>query len=179
MNRTLEGGGPRSRRSGETVPVTTQSAEDPTAPAEDPTVLARRVAEAMRAADQATAGAGVELVDVGPGRAVTSLLIERRHVNGHGLCHGGYLFLLADSALAYACNSFGVPTVAAGGDIVFVRPGRLGIRVYAAAQLRAASGRSGVYDVTLRADDPEHGEVIAEFRGRSRVVPSMPQVPGA
>jgi len=147
--------------------------------AEDPITLARRVAEAMRAADQAAAGAGVELVDVGPGRAVTSLVVESRHVNGHGLCHGGYLFLLADSALAYACNSFGVPTVAAGGDIVFLRPGRLGSRVYATATLRADSGRSGVYDATLRADDPAHGEIIAEFRGRSRAVPSMPQVPGA
>jgi acyl-CoA thioesterase len=146
--------------------------------ADDPAALAWRVAEAMRAADDAAAGAGVELLDVGPGRAVTSLVVESRHVNGHGLCHGGYLFLLADAAFAYACNSFGVPTVAAGGDIVFLSPGRVGSRLYATAVLRAGSGRSGVYDATVRADDPEHGEVVAEFRGRSRVVPSLPQVPG-
>jgi acyl-CoA thioesterase len=129
----------------------------------------------MQAADVAAAGAGVELVDVGPGRAVTRLTVAERHVNGHGLCHGGYLFLLADSAFALACNSFGTPTVAAAADIVFLRPGRLGERLDAEATLRSDAGRSGVYDVTVRAGD----DVVAEFRGRSRTVPSMPQVPGA
>lgn len=136
--------------------------------------VARRVADAMREADAATRSAGVELVDVGPGRAVTRLVVERRHVNGHGVCHGGYLFLLADSAFAYACNSYGTPTVAAGAEITFLRPGQLGDQLVAQAEVRSRAGRSGVYDVTVRSGD----EVVAEFRGRARAVPSMPQPPG-
>jgi acyl-CoA thioesterase len=136
--------------------------------------LARRVAEAMRAADAAAAGAGVELVDVGPGWAVTRLRVAEPHVNGHGVCHGGYLFLLADAAFAYACNSFGTPTVAAGAEISFLRQSRLGDELVARAELRSAAGRSGVYDVTIRAGEA----VVAEFRGRSRVVPSLPHPPG-
>jgi acyl-CoA thioesterase len=136
--------------------------------------LARRVADAMRSSDAATAGAGVELVDVGPGWAVARLTVTARHVNGHGVCHGGYLFLLADSAFAYACNSFGVPTLAAGGDISFLRPGRLGGELLAEARLRSSVGRSGVYDVTVRDGDT----VVAEFRGRSRAVPDLAHPPG-
>ncbi|WP_028924356.1 hydroxyphenylacetyl-CoA thioesterase PaaI [Pseudonocardia acaciae] len=136
--------------------------------------LARRVADAMRGADAATTGAGVELVEVGPGRALARLVVERRHVNGHGLCHGGYLFLLADAAFAYACNSYGTPTVAAGAEITFLRPGKLGDELRAEARVRAAAGRTGVYDVTIRVGDA----VVAEFRGHSREVPSMPQPPG-
>jgi acyl-CoA thioesterase len=136
--------------------------------------LARRVADAMRDADAATTGAGVELVDVGPGWAVARLTVTERHVNGHGVCHGGYLFLLADSAFAYACNSFGVSTLAAGGDISFLRPGRLGAELLAEARLRSSVGRSGVYDVTVR----DGGTVVAEFRGRSRAVPHLAAPPG-
>jgi acyl-CoA thioesterase len=136
--------------------------------------LARRVAEAMWAADAAAAGAGVELVDVGPGWAVTRLRVAERHVNGHGVCHGGYLFLLADAAFAYACNSFGTPTVAAGAEISFLRQSRLGDELVACAELRSAAGRSGVYDVTIRAGEA----VVAEFRGRGRAVPSLPHPPG-
>jgi acyl-CoA thioesterase len=136
--------------------------------------LARRVADAMRSSDAATTGAGVELVDVGPSWAVVRLTVTSRHVNGHGVCHGGYLFLLADSAFAYACNSFGVPTLAAGGDISFLRPGRLGAELVAEARLRSSVGRSGVYDVTVHDGDA----VVAEFRGRSREVPTLPHPPG-
>ena len=142
----------------------------------DPEKQARHVAETMRAADAAAAEAGVELVDAGLGRAVARMTVTERHVNGYGMCHGGYLFLLADSAFAYACNSFGVPTVAAAADIVFLRPGALGERLEAEAVLRSTSGRSGVYDVTVRGDD---GSVVAEFRGRSRQTPSMPPIPAA
>jgi acyl-CoA thioesterase len=137
-------------------------------------VLARRVAEAMRAADAAAAGAGVELVDVGPGWALTRLRVAERHVNGHGVCHGGYLFLLADSAFGYACNSFGTPTVASGAEISFLRQSRIGDELLARAELRSAVGRSGIYDVTVRAGDG----VVAEFRGRSRAVPDLPHPPG-
>lgn len=138
---------------------------DPT----DPDEVARRTADAMRRADEAGRAAGVRLLDVGPGRAVVGLTVERRHVNGHGICHGGYLFLLADAAFAYACNSYGVSAVAAGGDITFLRPVPLGAELVAEAVERARSGRSGLYDVTVRS-----GELaVAEFRGRSRQVPGL------
>jgi len=141
---------------------------------QDAMTLAQRVADAMRASDAAAVSAGVELVEVGPGRAVTGLAVTERHVNGHGVCHGGYLFLLADAAFAFACNSFGVPTLAAGADITFLRPARLGAELLAEARLRSESGRSGIYDVTVRDGDT----VVAEFRGRSRAVPTLAHPPG-
>lgn len=136
--------------------------------------LAWRVAGAMREADAAAVSAGVELVDVGPGRAVVRMVVTEGQVNGHGVCHGGYLFLLADAAFAFACNSFGVPTLASAADIVFLRPGRLGVELRAEAGLRSESGRSGIYDVTVRDGD----SVVAEFRGRSRAVPTLAHPPG-
>ncbi len=121
--------------------------------------------------DAATRGAGIRVVDVGPGRARTALTIEDRHVNGHGIAHGGYLFFLADAAFGYACNSRGVSTVAAGGDITFLRAARLGDELEAEAVERAIVGKSGLYDVTIRSAT---GETVAEFRGRSRAVPHLP-----
>jgi acyl-CoA thioesterase len=88
-------------------------------------------------------------------------------INGHDICHGGYVFLLADSAFAFACNSYDHVTVASGADISFVAPARLGDDLVAVAEERTRFGRSGVYDVTVRRAD---GHVIAEFRGRSRTV---------
>lgn len=131
--------------------------------------VADRTAVAMQRADAAGSGAGVRLLGVGPGSASVGMTVQPRHVNGHGTCHGGYLFLLADVALAYACNSHGVPAVASGADIAFLRPVPLGAELVADAVERAMSGRSGIYDVTVR-----HGEVaVAEFRGRTRQVPGM------
>jgi acyl-CoA thioesterase len=130
---------------------------------------ARRVAAAMERADEAGRTAGVRLLDVGPGRARTALTVEPRHLNGHGMCHGGYLFLLADAAFAYACNSYGVSAVAAGADIDFLRPVPLGAELVAEAAERARAGRSGLYDVSVRVA----GEVVAEFRGRARQVPGL------
>lgn len=128
------------------------------------------VITAMEVADVASREAGVRLVEVGAGTARAVLTVEARHLNGHGICHGGYLFLLADTAFAFACNSHGVPAVAAGGDITFLRPARAGAELVADAVERALAGRSGVYDVTVRDEDG----VVAEFRGRSRQVPGMP-----
>jgi len=91
-------------------------------------------------------------------------------VNGHGMCHGGYLFLLADSTFACACNSPGPVAVAAAADIVFVASAQLGDVLQAEAVERVAFGRSGVFDVTVTR--PRDGQVIAEFRGRSRVLRS-------
>src|SRR3954447_21913236 len=132
--------------------------------------IAQRAAAAMEHADAAGRDAGVRLLDVGPGRSRTALTVEARHLNGHGICHGGYVFLLADAAFAYACNSYGVSAVAAGADIDFLRPVPLGAELVAEAVELAATGRSAVYDVRVQqGDDP-----VAVFRGRTRQVPGLP-----
>ena len=122
--------------------------------------------EVMFTADEASRRLGIELVGHGEGTAAVRMTVTPAMVNGHGIAHGGYLFLLADSAFACACNSHGPVTVAAGADIVFVAPAREGDVLVARADERARFGRSGVYDVTVRRGE----EVIAEFRGRSRSV---------
>ena len=124
----------------------------------------------MWAADRASAMLGMEALEVGPGRGRVSMLVRPDMVNGHDLCHGGLIASLADSAFALSCNSHGPMTVAAGFSVEFLAPGRLGQTLYAEAREVSRRGRSGVYDVTVRADDPEAGDVIAEFRGRSRTI---------
>jgi acyl-CoA thioesterase len=135
--------------------------------------VARAAAAAMQRADRAADGAGVRLVEVGPGRARVAMTVQDRHVNGHGICHGGYLFLLADAALAYASNSRGASAVAAGADIAFLRPVPHGAELVAEAVEVALVGRSGLYDVQVRMGD----EAVAEFRGRTRQVPGLPPPP--
>ncbi|MDH6548557.1 acyl-CoA thioesterase [Streptomyces sp. SAI-133] len=125
-------------------------------------------AEAMFAADQASKGLGIELLEHGEGTAELRLTVTPAMVNGHGIAHGGYLFLLADTAFACACNSHGPVTVAAGADIDFVAPAHEGDVLVATARERTRFGRSGIYDVSVK----RGGEVIAEFRGRSRSVRS-------
>jgi acyl-CoA thioesterase len=136
---------------------------------DEPTETARRTSAAMERADAAARGAGIRLLDVGPGTAAVALTVAEQHLNGHGICHGGFVFLLADAALAHASNSHGVSAVAAGADITFLRPGALGDELVATAVERALAGRSGLYDVTVRAGDV----VVAEFRGRTRQVPGL------
>ena len=116
--------------------------------------------------DLASRTLGMHLVDAGPGHATVRMTITDTMVNGHALAHGGYVFLLADTAFACACNSHGPVTVAAGADITFVAPAALGDELEARAVERVRYGRSGIYDVTVTRGD----EVIAEFRGRSRTV---------
>ena len=124
-------------------------------------------AERMFAADQASRALGIELLEVGVGSAMLRMKVTGTMVNGHGIAHGGYVFLLADSAFACACNSHGPVTVAAGADIAFIAPVHEGDELTAVAEERAVFGRSGIYDVrVLRGDD----DVVAEFRGRSRVL---------
>jgi acyl-CoA thioesterase len=115
-------------------------------------------------ADMASRGLGMELLDVGNGAALVRMRVGPAMVNGHGIAHGGYVFLLADTAFACACNSRGRVTVAAGADISFIAPVRDGDLLSAAATERISFGRSGIYDVTVRRGD----EVVAEFGGRSR-----------
>jgi acyl-CoA thioesterase len=122
--------------------------------------------ERMLADDLASRSLGIALVDAGPGHATVRMTIRDTMVNGHALAHGGYVFLLADTAFACACNSRGPVTVAAGADITFVASARLGDELEATAVERVTYGRSGIYDVTVTRD----GEVIAEFRGRSRTL---------
>lgn len=131
----------------------------------------------MWADDAASAMLGMQAVEVAPGRARVSMLVRPDMVNGHDLCHGGVIASLADSAFALACNSHGPVTVAAGFSIDFLQPGRLGQVLHAEAREVSRRGRSGIYDVTVRADDPEAGEVIAEFRGRSRTLPDRGSAP--
>ena len=131
----------------------------PTAPAHD-------AAQQMFDADKASQNLGIELVEAGDGRAVARMRITAEMVNGHGIAHGGFMFLLADTAFACACNSYGPVTVAAGADIPFIAPARQGDLLTARAEERTRFGRSGIYDVTVLRGT----EVIAEFRGRSRTI---------
>ena len=138
------------------------------APAKDAQALAEASAAAMWAEDRASRGLGMSIERVGPGEAVLAMTVTERMVNGHGLCHGGFIFTLADSAFAFACNSRGQRTVAQHCAITFLRPAHLGDRLLAQAQERVQAGRSGLYDISVRT---EAGELVAEFRGHSRAIP--------
>ena len=143
-----------------------------TDPADRAVTLARRHVDAMWADDRASQRLGMALHDVGPGRAELSMTVRDDMVNGHDICHGGFLAALADSAFAFACNTYGPVTVAAGFDITFVAPARLGERLVARATERVRYGRNGVYDVTVLRIGVDTETVIAEFRGRSRSLPA-------
>jgi len=127
---------------------------------------AERSAADMWADDRASRALGMEIVEVGPGRATLRMFVREDMVNGHGIGHGGLTFTLADSAFAFACNSYGRTTVAAAAEIRFRRPTRLGDELVADAVERSRDGRDGVYDVTVRAGD----ETVAIFVGRSREI---------
>ena len=127
---------------------------------------AEQQAEQMYAADASSRGLGIRISDVGPGRATATMRVTAAMVNGHGIGHGGYLFLLADTAFAFACNTYGATVVAAGADVTFLAPVREGDELVAEAVERVLRGRSGLYDVTVRRD----GDPVLEFRGRSRAL---------
>ena len=128
--------------------------------------LARHCADVMWAADAASRALGMTVESVAPGEATISMRVREDMVNGWGMCHGGLIATLADSAFAVACNSRGTVTVAAGFDVTLLEAARLDDVLVATAVERALRGRSGLYDVTVsRAAD---GVVVAEFRGRSR-----------
>jgi acyl-CoA thioesterase len=119
--------------------------------------------------DEASRRLGMDAVLVERDHAVVRMTIRDDMVNGHAICHGGFIFTLADSCFALACNSRGLVTVAAGADVTFTAPGRLGDVLVADGRVRTAYGRSGLTDVTVTRE--ADGIVIAEFRGRSRSVP--------
>jgi acyl-CoA thioesterase len=139
------------------------------------TELAQASAKAMYDADDASRALGIEIDDVHPGRALARLRVGPSMVNGHRIAHGGYVFLLADTAFAFACNTYGAPVVARSAEITFVAPVYEGDQLVATAVERHRRGRSGIYDVTVRrtggsavADPGDPGEIVAEFRGHSR-----------
>jgi acyl-CoA thioesterase len=136
----------------------------PAATPQDAQALAERVAAAMYARDRASQAMGMRLAAVGPGHAELTMTVRADMLNGHAICHGGFIFSLADSAFAFACNSYNLTTVASGCAIDFVAPAREGDALTARAQERSLSGRTGVYDIEVR---NQRGETIAYFRGKA------------
>ncbi len=128
---------------------------------------ADRAAAAMWSSDQASKWLGMTLDEVSPGGAVMSMTVEAHHTNGHRICHGGFIFTLADSAFAFACNSYNLRAVAQQNAITFCAPGQLGDRLVARAVEVTRAGRSGVYDVTVT---NQNNTIIAVMRGNSRTV---------
>ena len=128
--------------------------------------VAEESAAAMWADDRASQALGMEIVEVTPGRAVLRMPVRDDMVNGHAIGHGGLTFTLADSAFAFACNSYGRRTVAAGAEIRFLAPTRLGDLLTATAVERSREGRKGIYDVEVTVG----GSVVATFVGRSHEI---------
>jgi acyl-CoA thioesterase len=126
--------------------------------------LAERVAAGMYERDRASQAMGMQIGAIGPGYAELTMTVRADMLNGHAICHGGFIFTLADSAFAYACNSYNLMTVASGGAIDFVAPARQGDVLAAMARERSVSGRTGVYDIEVT---NQRGETVAYFRGKS------------
>jgi len=129
--------------------------------------LAERAAAAMWAQDRASQGLGMRLTEIAPGRARLSMRVRPDMVNGHDICHGGFVFALADSAFAFACNSHNEATVAAAGAIDFLAPARAGDELTAQARELWRSGKNGLYEITVT---NQRGECLALLRGRSHRV---------
>jgi acyl-CoA thioesterase len=126
--------------------------------------LAERVAAGMYARDRASQAMGMQIAAIGPGYAELTMTVRADMLNGHAICHGGFIFTLADSAFAFACNSYNLTTVASGCAIDFVAPAREGDVLAAMARERSVSGRTGVYDIEVT---NQRGETVAYFRGKS------------
>ncbi len=140
---------------------------------------AQALAEACRDAvwehDRATRGLGVQILAVGPGTATLQMMVREDMVNGLGVCHGGYVALLADSCFGYACNAYNETTVASGFDVQLVAAARRGDTLTAVATELARSSRTGLYDVMVH---NQRGERVAAFRGRSHTLKGRPLVEG-
>ena len=129
----------------------------------DPLHRAQDLVRSLYVADRASQALGIDIMDVVPGRVRIEMTVRPDMVNGYGMCHGGIVFAFADSAFAFACNSYGEPMVAAGASIEFLAPTPLGERVTATATEISRSGRHGIYDVAV---SDAAGKVLAQFRGR-------------
>ncbi len=137
------------------------------------TDVARGAVQALYARDLAAQALGIEILDVAPGAVRVAMVVRPDMLNGHGTCHGGMLFALADTAFAFACNSYGEAMVAAGASIEFLAGAARGERLIATASETSRSARHGIYDVAVARTS---GELVAHFRGRcARLrVPSSP-----
>jgi acyl-CoA thioesterase len=133
-------------------------------PATAAQALAERVARSMFTSDRASQALGMRIESVAPGRAEMTMTVRDDMVNGHAICHGGYIFLLADSTFAFACNSYNRNTVAQGCSIDYLAPARAGDVLNATGTERSRTGRTGVYDIEVR---NQAGKTIALFRGKS------------
>ncbi len=147
--------------------MTEDHAPPPSAENPDASALARRCADVMWADDNASRRLGMRLDAVGPGTATLSMTVTDAMTNGHGDTHGGYIFTLADSAFAFACNGYNQRAVAQHCSITYIIPSALGDRLTATAEEVSRQGRNGIYDVRLT---NQRGETVAEFRGHSRTV---------
>ena len=132
-----------------------------------PQELAEASAQTMWKDDSASKNLGMVIEHIAPGEATLSMTITEAMANGHGICHGGYMFTLADSAFAFACNSYNQLVVAQHCSISYLIPGRIGDRLTATAREVSRRGRSGIYDIRITNSSGEH---VAEFRGHSRTV---------
>ncbi len=131
----------------------------------DPQALADQVGAVMFAADTASrAFMQMDLLECAPGRATMRLTVRAELLNGHKMCHGGFIFTLADSTFAYACNSHNRATVASGCSIEYLQPAHLGDILTCVGQEQALQGRHGIYDMEVR---NQHGALVAVFRGKS------------
>ncbi|WP_443113576.1 hydroxyphenylacetyl-CoA thioesterase PaaI [Herbaspirillum seropedicae] len=130
----------------------------------DPQALAEATVQAMYPRDNASQALGMKILEIAPGRARMSMLVRSDMLNGHATCHGGFIFALADSTFAFACNSRNLNTVASGCSIEYVAPALRNDMLIADAQERSLAGRTGVYDITVSNQD---GKTIALFRGKS------------
>jgi len=134
----------------------------------DARALAAKVGETMFAVDTATKDTlGIELLSCEPGRAVLRMTVRELHLNGHRICHGGFIFTLADSTFAFACNSHNKVTVAAGCSIEFLKPGQLGDVLTCEGVEQVLQGRHGIYDMKVT---NQNGETVAMFRGKSATI---------
>ena len=132
-----------------------------------PRERAKKSCEAMWKNDHSSQWFGMQIINVDEGTATLSLVVQERHTNGHGMCHGGVTFTLADSAFAFACNSRNQATVAQHNSITYIAPASIGDTLTATAKEVSLAGKSGIYDVTVSNQD---SSIIAEFRGSSRSI---------
>jgi acyl-CoA thioesterase len=135
----------------------------PLAPS-DAQSLAQACADSMYARDRVSQGLGMRILQVAPGFAQLTMTVRPDMLNGHATCHGGFIFTLADSAFAFACNSHNFTTVAAGCSIEFLAPAREADVLTATARERAVAGRTGICDIDVM---NQHGVMVAAFRGKS------------
>ncbi len=135
-----------------------------------PKQRAERAATTMWAADAASPWVGVEMQGSDEGTATMALTVQKHHCNGHGICHGGIIYMLADTAFAFAANSRNQSTVAHHNSISYLAPGQLGDRLTAIATEISLAGRTGIYDVTVT---NQADKVVAEFRGISRSIKGL------